>query len=53
MIAAPAHPNSGIDDLSNAGIDGVVVNCDMYEQPSDMSDLLAGGETRCVASDRR
>ena len=41
------------DFCDAAGADGVIVNCDMYEQPSDVSDLLAGGETHCVISDRR
>ncbi|MEA1906375.1 MAG: hypothetical protein U9N12_05405 [Euryarchaeota archaeon] len=41
------------DFCDAAGAEGFVVNCDMYEQPSDVSDLLAGGETHSIASDRR
>ncbi len=40
------------DFCDAAGAEGVVVNCDMYEQPSDVSDLLAGGKTHCTIPDR-
>ena len=41
------------DFCDAAGAEGVIVNVDMYEQPSDVSDLLAGGKTHGVASGRR
>ncbi|MCK5109330.1 MAG: hypothetical protein KAR25_06540 [Methanosarcinales archaeon] len=41
------------DFCDAAGAEGVIVNVDMYEQPSDVNDLLAGGKTHGVVSGRR